>query len=52
MVALSFVQTAADVQRRGGFIDEAHAGGVPLIAKLERPLALEHLEEILPRATR
>ena len=49
MVALSFVQTAADVLEARRILDEAHAGGVPLIAKLERPLALEHLEEILER---
>ena len=47
MVALSFVQTAADVQQARRIMDEAQAGGVPLIAKLERPQALEHLEEIL-----
>ncbi len=47
MVALSFVQTAADVQQARRIMDDAGAAGVPLIAKLERPLALEHLEEIL-----
>ena len=47
MVALSFVQTAADVLEARRILDEAHAGSVPLIAKLERPLALDHLEEIL-----
>jgi pyruvate kinase len=47
MVALSFVQTAADVLDARRILDEAHEGGVPLIAKLERPLALDHLEEIL-----
>ena len=47
MVALSFVQTAADVQQARGIMDDAQAPGVPLIAKLERPLALDHLEEIL-----
>jgi pyruvate kinase len=47
MVALSFVQTAADVQQARQIMDDANAGGAPLIAKLERPLALEHLEEIL-----
>ncbi len=47
MVALSFVQTAADLDQARSLIDDAHAGHVPLIAKLERPLALEHLEEIL-----
>jgi pyruvate kinase len=47
MVALSFVQTADDVQKARRIMVEAGAGDVPLIAKLERPLALEHLEEIL-----
>jgi pyruvate kinase len=47
MVALSFVQTADDVLRARRIMNEANAAGVPLIAKLERPLALEHLEEIL-----
>ena len=47
MVALSFVQTAADVQEARRIMTDASAGDVPLIAKLERPLALEHLEEIL-----
>ena len=47
MVALSFVQTADDVQTARRIMIEAGAGDVPLIAKLERPLALEHLEEIL-----
>ena len=47
MVALSFVQTAADVQQARRLIAAANRGDVPLIAKLERPLALEHLEEIL-----
>jgi pyruvate kinase len=47
MVALSFVQTAADVQQARRIMDDAQSPGVPLIAKLERPLALDHLEEIL-----
>jgi pyruvate kinase len=47
MVALSFVQTAADVLEARRILDEARAAGIPLIAKLERPLALDHLEEIL-----
>ena len=47
IVALSFVQTAADVQEARRIMTEANAGDVPLVAKLERPLALEHLEEIL-----
>ena len=47
MVALSFVQTAADVRQARRLMAGANKGDVPLIAKLERPLALEHLEEIL-----
>jgi pyruvate kinase len=47
MVALSFVQTAADVHQARRIMEDALAPGVPLIAKLERPLALDHLEEIL-----
>jgi pyruvate kinase len=47
MVAISFVQTAADVQQARRVIADAHAPEVPLIAKLERPQALEHLDEIL-----
>ena len=47
LVALSFVQTAADLQQARRVIADSGAGDVPLIAKLERPLALEHLDEIL-----
>jgi pyruvate kinase len=47
MVALSFVQTAADLRRARRLLTDANAGSVPLVAKLERPLALEHLGEIL-----
>jgi pyruvate kinase len=47
MVALSFVQTAADVERAREILTGAGAATVPLIAKLERPLALDHLEDIL-----
>ena len=47
MVALSFVQTADDVQAARRIMVEAHAADIPLIAKLERPLAIEHLEEIM-----
>src|SRR4051812_24891812 len=44
MVALSFVQTAADVQKARRIMIEAGAGDVPPIAKLERPPAIQHLE--------
>jgi pyruvate kinase len=46
MVALSFVQTAEDVQRARGIVD-ASGGRVTLIAKIERPAALENLRSIL-----
>jgi pyruvate kinase len=46
MIALSFVQTAADLRRARQLITEA-GGDAPLVAKLERPQAIEHLEEIL-----
>jgi pyruvate kinase len=47
MVAVSFVQTADDLRQARGLMAAANAADVPLIAKLERPQALEHLEEIL-----
>jgi pyruvate kinase len=47
MVALSFVQTAADLRDAREIMAAAGAADVPLIAKLERPLAIEHLDEIL-----
>ena len=47
MVALIFVQTAADVEQARAILAAAGKADIPLIAKLERPLALEHLEEIL-----
>jgi pyruvate kinase len=46
MVAVSFVQTANDL-RQARAIMEADAASVPLVAKLERPRALEHLDDIL-----
>ena len=47
MVAFSFVQTAADMLQARQFMTDAGGGDVPIIAKLERPQALEHLDEIL-----
>jgi pyruvate kinase len=47
MIAISFVQTAADLRQARQLIAEAGGADVPLIAKLERPQALEHLDEIL-----
>src|SRR6185295_12167101 len=47
MVAVSFVQSADDLKQARGLLAAASASDVPLIAKLERPQALEHLDEIL-----
>src|SRR3954462_4800104 len=46
MVAISFIRTAADVQAVREKIREFR-GDVWVIAKLEKPQAIEHLEEIL-----
>ncbi len=48
-VALSFVRTAADVRTVKQIIS-AHQSDVPVIAKLEKPQAIDHLEEILEAA--
>ena len=45
-VALSFVRTAADVSMVKQII-ATHHSDVPVIAKLEKPQAIDHLEEIL-----
>jgi pyruvate kinase len=50
IVALSFVQSAEDVQIARAAIDAAGAGGVPIVAKLERPEAIAHLDQILAHA--
>ena len=47
MVALSFVQHASDLKQARQLMAEANGVDVPLIAKLERPMALEHLDEII-----
>lgn len=49
MVALSFVQNAMDVRQARQIITDA-GSQVPLIAKLERPQALEHLDDIILRS--
>jgi pyruvate kinase len=46
MVALSFVQDAADLQRARQLMAACGSAEVPLVAKLERPQALEHLDTI------
>src|SRR5579871_916718 len=48
-VALSFVRTAADVHTVKEIIT-SHGSDIPLIAKLEKPQAIDHLEEILEAA--
>jgi len=47
MIALSFVQSAKDLDDARRLLIAADADDVPLIAKLERPQALDHLTEIL-----
>jgi pyruvate kinase len=47
LVAVSFVQTAADLRRARDITVEAGAPDIPLVAKLERPQALERLDDIL-----
>src|ERR1700726_2545088 len=46
MVALSFVRSAADVNLVKQIVT-GHGSDTPLIAKLEKPQAIDHLEEIL-----
>jgi pyruvate kinase len=48
-IALSFVRSAADVRTARELIS-AQGSNVPLVAKLEKPQAIDHLEEILEAA--
>jgi pyruvate kinase len=48
-VAFSFVRTAADIAL-GKQIIAAYGADIPVIAKLEKPQAIDHLEEILEAA--
>ena len=48
-VALSFVQTAEDIRRAKNVMQNA-GRSVPLIAKIERPAAVQNLAEILDEA--
>jgi len=50
MVALSFVQTASDLKHARQLLTDFASPDVPLVAKLERPQALEHLDAILELA--
>jgi pyruvate kinase len=47
LVALSFVQSADDITRVRSIMVAEGRPKVPIIAKLERPEAIEHLDEIL-----
>ena len=47
MVAVSFVQTAEDMRFARQILAEAAHAEIPLVAKLERPQAIELLDEIL-----
>jgi pyruvate kinase len=46
MVAISFVRSAADVSTVKEILAR-HGSDIPVIAKLEKPQAIDHLEEIL-----
>ena len=47
LVAISFVQSAADLRQARRLITGMNGGDVPLVAKLERPQALDDLDQIL-----
>ena len=47
LVALSFVQGPDDMRRARAALDDAGAAATPLVAKLERPQAIERIDEIL-----
>ncbi len=49
-VALSFVRTPADLGPVRAILGDPNEGAPPLIAKIERPQAVEHLDAILDRA--
>ncbi len=50
MVALSFVQSAADIHAARHAIDAAGASGTPIVAKLERPEGIAQLDAVLEEA--
>jgi pyruvate kinase len=50
LVALSFVQTGAELAQARRVLSDAGRAQVPLIAKLERPEAMDHLDAILGQA--
>jgi pyruvate kinase len=46
-VALSFVRTAEDVREARSFLAEHRAPQIPLVAKIEKHEALDHIDDIL-----
>jgi pyruvate kinase len=50
MVALSFVRSAEDVRQARRMLSDVGSSAVPLVAKIERPEALVHLDGILKLA--
>jgi pyruvate kinase len=50
LVALSFVQSAADIARARAIASDAGRPHLPIVAKLERPEAIERLTEIVKAA--
>jgi pyruvate kinase len=50
LMALSFVQSAADVRQARDALRLHGAAGMPIVAKLERPEAVARLDEILEEA--
>ncbi|TAL17147.1 MAG: pyruvate kinase [Frankiales bacterium] len=47
MVALSFVRTAADIKRVHEIMDEVGGHRLPVLAKIEKPQAVDNLEQIV-----
>ncbi len=50
LVALSFVQTAEDVRMARAVIAESGDGRTPIVAKIERPAAVDNIDAILGAA--
>lgn len=50
LVAVSFVQSGEDVRTARKALDGSGGAGVPIVAKLERPEAIAHLDDILQSA--
>jgi pyruvate kinase len=50
MVGLSFVQHVSDVRAARAVMDEVGKSATPIVAKLERPQAIDHLDAILAEA--